>query len=110
MKVISCVPDERVDGRSNLVFSLCDAIDEIERGIKGSIKVIREEKKDVLYIPRGAIRTVNDQKAVYIIDEDGLRSLRYIEIGLLVSSGAVSDDNRAEIITGLTEGDQVIMR
>ena len=68
--------------------------------LSASIHMVLEERNDVLMIPFSAIRQANARIFVYILD-DGVRVLRDIEIGLI-------GNHFTEIISGLSEGDEVI--
>lgn len=68
----------------------------------GTITVLVEERKDVLYVPKSAITEVNGEEIVYVENEDGIRSVQYIETGLHA-------DNKVEIKSGLKLGDKVIL-
>lgn len=68
----------------------------------GTVTVLIEEKKDVLYVPKSAITEVNGKEIVYVENEDGIRSIQYIETGLHA-------DNKVEIKDGLKLGDKVIL-
>lgn len=68
----------------------------------GTVTVLIEEKKDVLYVPKSAITEVNGKEIVYVENEDGIRSVQYIETGLHA-------DNKVEIKDGLKLGDKVIL-
>lgn len=68
----------------------------------GSITILVDEKKDVLYVPESAITEVNDKEIVYVENEDGIRSVQYVETGLHA-------DNKVEIKSGLELGDKVIL-
>ena len=46
--------------------------------------------------------TVNDRKIVYVEDENGIRGVRDVETGLVT-------DKYIEIVSGLKEGDSVIV-
>lgn len=100
----------QMKGRSILVFVPVDSTLEIEPGTQANINIITEERKNVLYIPTEALRTIGDKNAVYVVDKDGMRDIRYVEIGLSVTGRTVSDLNRTEIVSGLSEGDKVIIR
>ena len=67
---------------------------------RGSVRIYLEEAEDVLHIPLSSLHQVETRTFVYVI-EDGLRTIRYVEIGL-TGSGLV------EIISGLEEGELII--
>lgn len=68
----------------------------------GSVTLLIDEKEDVLYIPESAITTVNDKEIVYMENADGIRSVKYIQTGLHA-------DDKVEILSGLQQGDSVIL-
>ena len=74
----------------------------LEDGKKGKIEVILETRSDVLYVPKGAVKTADGKKLVYMLDENGLRVMQNVEIGL-------KTDEYIEIISGLEEGDSIII-
>ena len=56
-----------------------------------------------------AIRLAQAKGAVYVVDKDGMRDIRYVEIGLSVSDMTPSEKNRTVIRSGLSEGEKVIL-
>lgn len=86
-----------------MYFELAEADYELAIGTRGSIVIVLETAKDVLYLSKDAIHTVEDQSYVYIIDEEGMRSIQYVEVGLAGTS-------TVEITSGLQEGDYVILK
>lgn len=74
----------------------------LEDGKKGKIEVILETRSDVLYVPKGAVKTADGKKLVYTLDENGLRVMQNVEVGL-------KTDEYIEIISGLKEGDPIII-
>ena len=65
-----------------------------------SIHVIKELAEDVLMVPNLSVNRVLDREFVYII-ENGIRTLRYVETGLV-------GNHMTEIISGLEEGEIVV--
>ena len=74
----------------------------LEEEEKGTIQITLEERKDVLYVNKKAIKTSNGQSFVYMLDEEGLRIMQEVTTGL--ESGSY-----IEIMSGLKEGDSVII-
>lgn len=68
----------------------------------GTVKVLIEQRNDVLYVPESAVTMVNDKEIVYVEDQNGIRSVKYIETGLHA-------DSKVEIVSGLSEDDSVIL-
>lgn len=74
----------------------------LEEGVSGSVEVILAERRDVCYVEKKAIRTTGDQSFVYMLDEDGLRIMRDVTLGLV--SGVY-----VEVVDGLEEGELVLV-
>ena len=55
----------------------------------------------VLSISKNALHSLDDEYYVYYVDENGLRQMKTVEVGLIGNS-------HVEIISGLTEGEQII--
>lgn len=65
--------------------------------------LILGEAKNAVNIPTRLIKTINGQNIVYILNENGEKEAREIEIGLQTSTAS-------EIKSGLKEGDEVVIR
>lgn len=102
--------DSTISTRYMLIFVPVQPDAVIAEGTNGTVRIILEEAKDVLYIPTGALRNIDGKNAVYIVNADGMRDIRYVEIGLSVSGIFPSSLNLTEIKSGLSEGDKVIIR
>jgi len=68
----------------------------------GTIVYTADERKNVLYIPSAAITKVRDRLFVYLLDENNIKTIRDVKIGL--DAGANS-----EITDGLKEGEKIIV-
>lgn len=75
----------------------------IEVGTSGTIKVVIEKKDNVLRIPYSALYEADDRYYTYTINEDNLREVRFIEVGLI-------GDSYVEILSGLNEKEKVIKK
>lgn len=64
-------------------------------------EIILEEKADVLTVPVSAVTSENKQKTV-IFFKDGVKESVHVETG-------ISDGKNIEIISGLNEGDQIVL-
>lgn len=69
---------------------------------KGTLNLILEQRFDVLYVQKEAIQNADSDPFVYLMDEDGLRTMQSVTTGM-------STDEFVEIIAGLSEGDYVIV-
>ena len=74
----------------------------LEDGARGNIEVILEERLDVLYVDKDAVKTSNGETFVYMLDEQGLRVMHPVSVGM-------ECEGNVEIISGLAEGDSVIL-
>lgn len=74
----------------------------LENGVSGTIEVILDQREDVLYVSKDAIKAAEGAKFVYKLDENNLRVLQEVTTGL-------EDGEYVEIVNGLAEGDSVII-
>ena len=89
--------------KGQMYFELAEKDYEMAIGTRGSIEIVLETADDVLYLSKDAIHTAEGQSYVYVVDEEGMRSIQYVEIGLKAPS-------TVEITSGLQEGDYVILK
>ena len=75
----------------------------IEVGTNGTIEFLLDKREQVLCVPKTVLYSADDRYYVYVADEDGMRQIRWVEIGL-------SGDSMVEILSGLEEGEKVIRR
>jgi multidrug efflux pump subunit AcrA (membrane-fusion protein) len=69
----------------------------------GNVQIIAADKKDALLIPAEAISRRRGQTTVLVVNDDGTTTPRPVEIG-------INDGFRAEVASGLTEGETVLVR
>ena len=85
-------------------FQLSDDVDVImEVGTTGTMTVVTEEKEDVLYLPVKVVHTADGKAFVYVVSEDGMRQVKWIETGMKTS-------DYIEIVSGLELGEKVVIR
>ena len=72
----------------------------LQNNTMGMVQLASATAYDVLYIPRTLLRQVEDRTFVFVI-ENGLRTVRNVEIGL-------EGNTTVEIVSGLAEGELVI--
>lgn len=93
-------------GEEDEVYSVYFKIDDMSAclysDLRGTLKITLGEKKDALYIPASAVTTVNDEVIVYYEDADGIRNIKHIETGL-------EANGKIEVVSGLSEGDVIIL-
>lgn len=74
----------------------------LENGVSGSVQITLDQREDVLYVRKDAIKAAEGAQFVYMLDENGLRILQEVTTGL--ESG-----DYVEILSGLVEGDSVVI-
>ncbi|MGN1147930.1 MAG: efflux RND transporter periplasmic adaptor subunit [Lachnospiraceae bacterium] len=72
-------------------------------GSAGTMRVVLEQKEQVLTVPRRAVHVADGKTYVYVTGDDDMREVRWVETGL-------SGDGNVEILSGLTEGEKVILK
>lgn len=75
----------------------------IEVGTTGTIEFELDKREQVLCVPKTTVNSAEGRYYVYVTDEDGMRQIRWVEIGLI-------GDDMVEIRSGLEEGEKVIRR
>lgn len=75
----------------------------IEVGTSGTLQFVQERKDQVLCVPKSAVNNADDKYFVYVVDEDNMRQIRWVEAGLF-------GDEMVEILSGLEEGERVIRK
>lgn len=102
VKSVRVVPYDMENWQETLSFAVAQDA-EIEAGTGGSLNITVEKREKVLSLPRQMIFTAGEKHFVYVLGEDGLPQVRWVEIGL-------SGDSLTEIVSGLSEGEDVIVR
>ena len=91
--------DDLEDNTAVFAFEDNSSVD-LESGIRVTIELVLDEREDVLWLPGAAIREFRGRFFVVIQDGDIQRRVD-VELGL-------QTDDRAEVVTGLEEGDVVL--
>ena len=103
----------RIDPRETMIdgvatykvtFDFVQRDERIRAGMTANIDILTEEKKDVLVIPQRAVKAKNGGKYVDILDADGKTV-----VAVLVQIGLKGSDGNIEIISGITEGQNVVV-
>lgn len=76
---------------------------DLEEGDRGTILIEQDRKNDCLYLPSLALKEMDGQTFVYVIEENGVRGLKEVETGFVAGSNV-------EILRGLSQGDAVVLR
>lgn len=86
--------------------SITNATGELKANMTANAEVILEEHKGVLYIPEGALIYDKDKKAsVEVPDAKGQDGKRKVAVSVGISNGS-----KTELLSGLKEGDKVILQ
>ncbi|MGH3919855.1 MAG: efflux RND transporter periplasmic adaptor subunit [Pseudonocardiaceae bacterium] len=75
----------------------------LKDGQTAQARVLTNQVEDVLTVPNSAVRKRGDQSSVTVVDADG------VEQQVRFQAGLVGDD-RTQVISGLKEGQQVVLR
>jgi len=99
------VPHEMDKWEDVLLFSISqggeDAI--IEVGSMGTMRYTTGYREQVLSVPLRAVHKADEKSFVYVLGENNMREMKWIETGLV-------GDDKVEILSGLQEGERVIIK
>ena len=86
-------------------FTVCDGPenDGIEVDTSGTMHVVLDKREHVLSVPLGSVYEADGKSYVYVPDENGFKSIKWVTKGLV-------GDNYIEIIEGLKEGETIVRR
>lgn len=95
---------EKVEGkRAYVYFVLKELSFELEDGDTGKITLTLDTRENVLTVPSNAVTFANGQAIVYYLDENGMKAYKPVEPGVTINK-------RTEIISGLSEGESIIVK
>lgn len=72
-------------------------------GMRVLYSLVLEHKEDVLYLPKSAVHYTDEKAFVYYMDSEGNRQMKFITVGMTA-------DSVVEVVDGLAEGEEVILR
>jgi len=75
---------------------------QLREGLTVTVSIITETRNDVVLVPSAAISNQGGQQVVTVVLSDETEEVRVIETGL-------SDWQNTEVLSGLTEGEQVVV-
>jgi RND family efflux transporter MFP subunit len=101
IKEISPAADQRT-GLFGLKVLIENADGAIKPGMFAEAGLVKDSRQDVVYIPSAAVLSKNGDRYVYIV-EDGKAAYREVITG-------IGGDGTIEIINGVSEGEEVIVR
>ena len=94
---------EKVEGKTAFVYlKLKTPAAQLEEGNQGTLMLELDSRENVLMIPEKAVVTAKDGTIVYYQNEQGMKAYKQVEIGLVANG-------MAEVISGLAEGENVIV-
>ena len=92
----------------DVTLAVEDGDDQLRIGMNGTATVKVKEANDVLLVPISALNTSRDGQYVWVYDENGQTEGDEPGIRTIVTTG-MSDENDAEVLSGLKEGDIVMI-
>lgn len=75
----------------------------VEVGDSGTMILKTDSRTQVLYVPSAAVHSADNGAYVYVQGQDDVREVKWVETGLYADQGV-------EIVSGLEEGERVIVR
>lgn len=72
----------------------------LREGLTVTVSIITEERDDILLVPNRAITSQGNRYYVQVVSSSGVTAQRVIQVG-------ITDGQNTEVISGLSEGDQV---
>lgn len=99
------MPHEMDQWGQQQLFSLTEGAEDatIEVGTTGTIVVVTDQRTQVLCVPLEAVHSAEGKDYVYVLGDDQMREVKWIETGLY-------GDSTVEVLSGLAEGERVILR
>lgn len=79
------------------------SVGNLDAGTNGNITVVLDYRENVLALPATCVHEANGEYYVYVLNEDGIREVKWVEVGLM-------GNTMTEIKSGLEEGEKVIKR
>lgn len=91
------------DGSCTVFMKLREPAVDLESGDSGTMVITLDNRQNVLFVNNKAIAYADGRAFVYYIDDAGMRRMREIQTGLVTSQ-------YTEIVSGLDEGDEIILK
>lgn len=96
-------PFDMVSWGETIRFSIVGENAEATLGDNGTVHVTVGKKEDVLAVAKEAVHKADDKRYVYIVNDAGLREIKWISTGMV-------GDSYIEVLDGLEEGEKVVLR
>lgn len=90
------------DKSANIYLMLREPNFELEEGDYGYLTLILDQRPNALHVSEAAVSHAGEQAIVYYLRPDGVKAYKPIETGITVG-------DRVEVISGLDEGEQIIV-
>lgn len=87
-----------------VVLSVSEKDERIKPGMTADILIYTDERKDVLYLPSRSILSEGDKKYVRVLNDKLEVVEKEVEVGLS------ADDSKKEIISGVVQGEEIILK
>jgi len=87
----------------NVKIALGEDDERVKAGMSANVEIITASKQNILTAPSGAVKTKSGVSYVEILGDTNKLNRREVTIG-------ISDDVLTEIISGLNEGDKVVIK
>lgn len=97
------VPANMEQWGEEIYFRLLDEDYNPTNETSGKLSLPLEEKQGVLCLDEDALHTSGEEYYVYTLDENNVRRMQFVEVGLW-------GEDVVEIVSGLNEGDRVILK
>lgn len=99
------VPYDIGNWKDVFLFSISDGNQDavIEVGTMGTMRYTTDYRTQVLTVPLRAVHQADGKSFVYVLGENQMREVKWIETGLF-------GDDKVEVISGLAEGEKVIVK
>ena len=95
-------PEEAPDDKY-IYFTLKEPDLALAVGVRATVTVQLDSRPDVLMLPNAAVYSADGRQYVYCEDENGLKMMKFVTVGL-------AGNKYTEITSGVAEGDIVIKR
>ena len=95
------VMDESASRTQEVDLILNQQDERIRPGMFAQVRLVILEEKDAFVVPLSAIRSYNDQPAVFVVSPDDTARRVIVALG-------ISNDNDVQVVSGLEQGDRVI--
>ena len=102
-KVTSVSPVVNTSNRTqDVILTLDQKYAGIRPGMFAQVRLVVQEAQNTFVVPLDALRSYNDETAVFVVTADNIALRRIVQTGL-------ANDNDIQITAGLMAGDQVIV-